>query len=580
LKTQSFVVVLGDLHLRFQSNRSLAFNIAAQVRRSRMRTIVVCATTLSVCLWALLTWSAPALAQTPKPEPDLLGRHCVRTGEIPLNFCGCTWGAVYYRGHPVTGAEATLTYRDETISTTAAFQPAEVYPYFTTDAYDLGARTGDLLTLTISFAGQTVSRTFRAQPGAGGEQQINVALADEGVWTPLLSGGYTRTLTFDGHQLWAGGPAGLVQVDVQTGNETSIPLPWANPTVHALVIDADGRVWAAGPGGLAFFDTNDKQWTPQTPPFSGPVRALATSLDRGIVWAAGGDQNGGLAHFDGEWQAVSIDVAAPLLAITVDADGEPWVSVADDGVRRKIGDRWEDYSGAESQLGDSINTLVADHKAVWLGGNYASFSDGIRGGVARYTLAADAWRVFSATDPGPGMTLTDENILALAVNRHGVLWAGTTQGIYTVAGDHLFHFHPPGSGQITALADANDDLIAATTAGLFRLDRTQIAGRPPVVQPQLERFTGLVSQVITLTANANDQELDDNQIVAWDWQAEGIGPLCTTAQHCVLPPGKLQPGHYTVTVQVQDDEGVWSEQTAISLRVLAPPLYMPVVWSR
>jgi hypothetical protein len=122
-------------------------------------------------LWLIaLGLSAPISLTRP------LGRHCGDVGPPPpSDYCGCTWGEVLYRGQPVAGAVITLSFGSG-VATTVTHFTALKSPYFDITGRDLGARRGDLVTLTATFAGQTVTRTIRAWPDANGEQHITLAL--------------------------------------------------------------------------------------------------------------------------------------------------------------------------------------------------------------------------------------------------------------------------------------------------------------------------------------------------------------------------------------------------------------------
>ena len=110
---------------------------------------------LGVCLCAAQVWARPA------------GRHCGDVGPLPLDdpdFCGCTWGEVYFQGQPVAGVVVTLTFGNGVVYRVTQNMALESYPYFDLTAHDLGARRGDLLTLTATFAGEMLTRTFGPGP--------------------------------------------------------------------------------------------------------------------------------------------------------------------------------------------------------------------------------------------------------------------------------------------------------------------------------------------------------------------------------------------------------------------------------
>lgn len=292
---------------------------------------------MKICFSLLLLVLGCSLAQTETLFAQIpLGRHCFDTGPLPLDdpdFCGCTWGHVYYNGQPVSGAEVVLTVGSETVDHTSVLnQDIEETPFYSLSGANIGATRGDLMTLSVALAGETISRTIKAIPGEDGQQFVNLVIPQQGEWTPWISGGYTRTLAIDDAQnggtantiVWASGADGLVSIDLIDDSMTAHTLPWDAATIRDIDFTADGNVWATGVHDLAQFDGN--QWLDYDIPFADTIRASAIDPTTDAIWVGGGDSTGQLAVYDGaEWQSTN-RIAAPITDLAFDAAGNLWVS--------------------------------------------------------------------------------------------------------------------------------------------------------------------------------------------------------------------------------------------------------------
>ncbi|NJS16995.1 MAG: hypothetical protein HC787_09520, partial [Nostocaceae cyanobacterium CSU_2_110] len=127
----------------------------------------------------------------------------------------------------MAGNRVTLAFASKTISNTVQIYPEATItqPIYSLTGESLGAKRNDVMTVTTTLAGQTVARAFRAAPEADHEQHVPLVVLEQGSWATLLNGGYTRTLTIEGNLLWAGGPAGLLQLDLTTHLSQTHTLP-------------------------------------------------------------------------------------------------------------------------------------------------------------------------------------------------------------------------------------------------------------------------------------------------------------------------------------------------------------------
>ena len=538
-----------------------------------------------VVLFALTSPTALAQASPDAPLPA----HCKRGGPLPLdnpNFCGCTWGVIYYRGQPVVSAPVTLRFNTQITDTLSIVEQEEPFPFYDMTGAELGAQRGDVMTVTTTFGGQTVARTFRAQPNAEGEQQVNLVLPAQGVWSRWLTGGYTRTLAINGTTLWAGGAAGVRAVDITTAVSTTQMLPWSDPVV-ALAIGANHHVWAAAAHQLAEFDGNE--WQNRPLPFAATIRALTVDPASGALWAGGGDNSGALAVYDGAWHPVTA-VSEQISTLTIDSANQLWVGTMGGGVYRHtgadLGSGWTQFKVAQGLASNFVLAATATDDAVWFGTRPYLDGQAARGGVSRYNLAQNNWRTYGIANGLPAdatLLQAPAAIYALTVDGQGGLWAGTPQGIYQLATPAVWINHLATSDAVRALVAADRVLVAAHNAGLDRLDPTLVPGNPPTVQLDsldAATFGQLDSLTLHATAADNDPNTDkaEQQIMAWDWQSDRAGPLCTTADSCLLSGANLTPGSHTISVRVQDDEGVWS-QPATKTIVVAPEtaIYLPLV---
>jgi hypothetical protein len=515
-----------------------------------------------------------------------LARHCGDAGPLPLDdpsFCGCTWGEVFLHGRPVSGAVVTLTYEGGVITEATRLTSLEAEPYFDLTAHNLGAQRGDVLTLTVQFAGRTISRAVRAWPEPDGEQHVVLALEERGTWRPLVTGGYTRALALDADVAWAGGPDGVVSVSLSSGVSVAHTLPLDDPTVRAIAVGAEGHIWTAGDGGVAEFDGGS--WQTHTVPLTGTPRALTVDGSAGAVWLGGGDVDGGVVVYDGSWQAKG-SLGAPVTALAVDEAGRVWAGTWDAGVYRQDGSGgWTNYRAADGLGSDYVLGAAVGEGAVWFGAKpYVGAQ--VRGGISRYDLTAETWRVYTQAHGLPAVALSAEHeapdwVYALA-SGEGTVWAGTEEGVGFLVGDNLWASytvtHGLRSGPVMAVAAEGGTVAAAASRGLDVLDQDTLVGEIPMAQIEaVSPLTLSAGTTLTLRGGGADNDEGGERVVAWDWSSDRDGPLCTTA-NCTIPHGLFTPGEHAVRLRVQDDEGAWSVAAVESVTVKeAWNVYLPLV---
>jgi hypothetical protein len=528
------------------------------------------------------------------PEP--LGRHCAGYGPLPIDdsdYCGCTWGEVLFLGQPVAGAAVTLTFGGGTTFTVTRLDALEPMPYFDVTGHHLGARRGDVLTLTAQFAGQTVSRALRAWPEADGEQHIVLALPEWGVWRPWVTGGYTLALALAGDTVWAGGPAGLISVSLTSGVSVVQTLPWPDPLVRALAVGTDGHVWAAGDGGVVELVPSSTEefdgatWQTHTVPLAGTPRALAVDPDTGAVWLGGGDNDGSVAVYTDAWKTAKT-FADPVTALALDDAGRAWCATWGSGVYRQDGSGgWTRHWTENGLASNRVLAATAGGSAVWFGTAPYLSGDGPRGGIARYDLVNAAWQVYTTAHglpPGIAFPQAPAPVYALALGE-GRIWAGTTDGVRFLAGEDWWAAytttHGLRPGAVWAVVAGAGTAIAAPPVGLDRLDQDAVPGSPPTAQIiAVTPPTLTVGLTLTLSGSGVDGDEGGGRIVAWDWSSDRDGPLCALMT-CTLPYGLFSSGTHTIALRVEDDEGGWSDPAAAMVRVEKVWwVYLPLVMSR
>ena len=541
-----------------------------------MRKLAVCislALVILAALWAGLKASA---------APAVLGKHCGDVGPLPLNdpeFCGCTWGEVYFQGQPVADATVTLTFGDRAVTGTTRSTLLEAHPYFDLTAHDLGARRGDLLTLTVTFGGEELTRSFRAWPEASGEQQVALTFALRGIWHPWITGGYTRSLALHDGLLWAGGPAGLISVNLTSGISVPQTLPWAEPGIRALAVSGTGNVWAVGAGGVAEHD--GAEWRDHILPVSGTPRTVTVKTDIGEVWIGGGDSNGYVVVYTGTWQTAGTFPAA-VTALTTDSAGRVWAGTWGAGVfRQNVGGDWTQFRENAGLASDWVLTAAVNRDTVWFGTAPYISGSGPRGGIARYDMLTDAWRVYTLTHGLPAdssLPQAPASVFALAVEPRGWVWAGVVDGVRILpeGTEWLTASYGLSQGAVRALIFDSAAAFAAGASGVARLPYDGVLEDPPVAHIESVTPDSLLPGE-TLNLRGWGSAEPGRRIVAWEWASDVDGALCTI-EVCELPHALFTPGTHQLTFNVQDNFGMWGNPIGLEIEVLQEwRVFLPLV---
>ena len=547
----------------------------------RILLAIVLAAGLTVALAAVM---APTSAST---QPQ--GQHCGDGGPLgDPEYCGCTWGEVVFRGQAVAGAVLTLTFAGQTVTDVVAHYTPDELPYYSLTGHDLGAKRGDVITLTASFAGEVVTRTIRALPDDDGEQHVVLAFPEREAFVPYLDIGYTRTLAVDGSTLWAGGPDGLASVDVLSGDITPHTLPWQQGGVEVLAVRNATEIWVAA--GSALARMNDGVWNQVSPPPSlDAIRALAVDPVSGDLWVGGAAGPAGIAaRYTDAWHDLK-SFGQPVTAVTLDENGAVWAGTWGDGAyQRREDGGWTRFRDVDGLASNRVLSLAAANGFMWIGGAPYLSGLGPRGGIGRYDLNLGSWQSYGTAQGLPaapdGLNPNlPAPVLALAIDEAGVPWAGTSSGVYALAAPSWWNRYSAGSGasmpEVIAIA-ASGPVFVGTHSGISRLQQSMTPGSPPVAviaATQPATVTKGIDREFVIDSTGADTDEGGLEVIAWDWTSDRDGPLCTKAL-CVLKVDALSLGDHVLSLRVQDDEGAWSPVQTTQLSVVdSKRTYLPAL---
>jgi hypothetical protein len=279
-----------------------------------------------------------------------------------------------------------------------------------------------------------------------------------------------------------------------------------------------------------------------------------------------------------------------VTTLVVDSANNVWVGTFGGGLYRHAGtvtdlnSGWTHFTVNDGLASDYVLAAAASSDSVWFGTSPYFGGQGYHGGISRYKLVDNSWHTYTVANglPADGaLPQATAAILALATDAQGTPWAGTQNGIYRLATPDVWTQHlVTGGVAIRALATSGNPLIAARSSGqLDRLDLTITPGNPPTatIDP-VSKPVIAPSDLLTLNASAVDHDDTANaQILAWDWRSNRDGPICTTAI-CQIAGRELSLGVHSISLRVQDNEGVWSQPVTTTITVTKQSeVYLPLV---
>ncbi len=509
-----------------------------------------------------------------------LGLHCGNVSPID-DWCGCTWGAVFYHGRPVTNAQVTIDYGGGTVDGSTLLDTQECFPYYGLNGASLGLSRLDVFTVTATYEGKTVSRTVRAVPGESGEQQVNLILSEEGdpTWTHYAESEMVRSVALHGDALWSGGDDGVTRHQQPYGCAASFDGSDL-PALEIRAVTGNGEsLWAGTTNGVSEYD--GASWTTHdTGLASSNVEAVIAHPVDGDVYAGANDfDDGGVSRYDGAWHPLpDVNGSRPntVQALLVDSSGQLWVGT-DSGISRCdtiSGSSCVNYM-TEDGLGSNkvIDIAEASNGDVWVATWSYITEQGTQGGVSRYDQDEDTWVWYT-----PSNGLAGWDVAAVAVDELGRAWFGTWGGgVSRLDGEDWTTFstaHGLPSNNVRSLTIAEDGVVwAGTDAGLYRFPDSALAS---LATASIESVTpspatqGMDTVVFSGTA-------DEEQVLGYEWRSDRDGVL-SASRTFELEAAALSPGTHQVQFRVQGQDGSWSDSDTTTLVVEEGwQVYLPLV---
>lgn len=502
---------------------------------------------------------------------ERMAPRCVDVGPLPdePEYCGCTWGRVLFHGEPIDGVVVTLEFQGAVFTDTtsvsetgpSADYAANPYAHFGLSAFDGGdgALHGDVITAKATIGNQIISRTFRALPDGNGLQNIDLVIPDA-LWEPYAGDGYTRTLTIADNTLWAGGDAGVMAVDL----DSNVVTTYSVPAVHALSSSEDNHVWAAGETGVYAFAGGTVQT--HNAGIMTPLTMISAHGDEVLV----GNPHEQLAIFSDitgrmGWTTLITPSIDTIHSLAIDGEGQYWVN-GGNGAFRHNGTAWSEHYTVDSDgIGaNTVSVAQSSASAMWLGTKPPDSSPDAKGGISRFDFASQIWKTYGEAHGlvtrNSGFSRVVHDVHDIRIDPQGRAWAAVGNAVqFQVNADEWGAFTSADglpNATIDAVAVSDSGAWAGSADGLYRQNPNLIAGTPPtatIVTATLEANT------FNLHATAHDMDEDDT-ISVWEWTVLETGePLCSTRM-CSASADllNLPTEPFTVSLRVQDDEGMWS----------------------
>ncbi|MBL0312209.1 MAG: protein kinase [Holophagaceae bacterium] len=174
----------------------------------------------------------------------------------------------------------------------------------------------------------------------------------------------------------------------------------------------------------------------------------------GRLWVATQD---GPAVFDGHaWKTKPMpdrNISNFVRCITLGNDGSLWFGRQDGGATRFRNGKWERPEGPMGAMGTRVNALLTHGSRIWA----ATARQGL--GV----FDGQGWRLLGAETGFPSATIS-----SLAGAEGDSVWVGTNKGLALFEKGRVTRVELPGQNVQTLLRQKGGELLAGTSAGLFR----------------------------------------------------------------------------------------------------------------
>jgi ligand-binding sensor domain-containing protein len=181
---------------------------------------------------------------------------------------------------------------------------------------------------------------------------------------------------------------------------------------------------------------------------------ITSVYSQNAEWVVYNSENSGLPphrHFEG-W-------LAPIMAITIDKEGNKWIGTEGGGLAKFDGTDWTVYNGSNSDLpsNDIYSIVIDDHDNKWIGTNV---------GLAKFD--GDDWTIYK--------NMYSNHIYSIIIDDHDNKWIGTIMGLAMFDGDDWTFYWTNNSdlpsNQIYSMAidESGNKWIGAAGGGLARFD--------------------------------------------------------------------------------------------------------------
>ncbi len=383
---------------------------------------------------------------------------------------------------------------------------------------------------------------------------------------PLSGQRINAVLTDHAGRVWiATENNGLVLRDRTRWRHITAPESLPDNRAVTLFEDDTGRVWVATGTAVGRLAENNGSWRFEPLDTRGliglPVFAFAQDT-RGGLWL-GGEQ--GAARWtaqEGIQRVVELE-GQRVNAIYQAQDGVLWFGTRGDGLIRRVNGQWQALAGAPG--GVTVNDVVVNgigqtaDGSLWVG----TYNDGL-------------WRFHAGLWERNDMNLASPKILALHAVEDG-LWVGTRQGLshfdgltwQSYRGDAL-----PGSWVTALAAERAGAVWIGTTAGLVQYRPEKTAPWVQIEAVNLEKpKNGYLAlredRLRSILLRAGDLATRPGDLV-YLTQIEGLenAPrVHTTPQIAAYSSLALAPGTYVLRVMARDAAFNYSRPAELSITV-------------
>ena len=341
-------------------------------------------------------------------------------------------------------SEPTKTAAQKSAAKAQALATAENTPYRIIDSYEVGEdvyvrstfvdpKNSSLWVGTsigvheIDLKTLGVRRTFTRAEGLANEYVFAIGQdSEDTIWFGTNAGGVSSlkgdkfktyfpmhgladywVYSFANHpdgSLWIGTWAGVNRLDIKTGKMEIFVKELINEWVYAMGIDSKQRIWFGTEGGISLYDGKRwQEWDHKDGLGAPNTQSLPASPNTGL----GTRNRHDLGILNSGSQTYNPNYVFSLL---VDADDTVWAGTWGGGVTSFDGKNWTSYSTQDGLPGNVVYSLVRDfHGVLWAGTN---------NGLARFKNGT--WVPFIENQK-----LTGNSIYTLVATPAGEVWAGT-----------------------------------------------------------------------------------------------------------------------------------------------------------